>query len=58
MHGPKWAALSLLLGALGAAGAHAVAAGAPAAPQYPAQTEPAAQADAQTDAAQAAAPGA
>ncbi len=30
MHGPKWAALSLLLGALGSAGAHAVAQAAPA----------------------------
>jgi putative oxidoreductase len=30
MYGPKWAALSLLLGALGAAGAHAVAQAAPA----------------------------
>ncbi len=48
LHGPQWAVLSLLLGALGAAGAHFAAAGAPEPPQYPAQT----------DAAQAAAPGA
>lgn len=36
MHGPQWAALSLLLGALGAAGAHAAAAAAPAAEPAPA----------------------
>ncbi|MGB9186281.1 MAG: DoxX family protein [Solirubrobacteraceae bacterium] len=41
-HGPKWAALALLLGAIGAAGAHAVAEAAPA----PAAQEAAAQAQA------------
>jgi putative oxidoreductase len=51
MHGPAWALLALLLGAVGAAGAHFAAAGSPAAPQFPAQTPP----DAPTDIAQAAA---
>ncbi len=36
MHGPQWAALSLLLGALGVAGAHAAAAAAPAPETAPA----------------------
>ena len=40
MHGPRWALLALLLGALGSAGAHVVAESAPApepAPEAPAQ---------------------
>ncbi len=46
MHGPGWAALALVLGALGAAGAHAAAEGAPApepetTPQPEATPEPA-----------------
>jgi putative oxidoreductase len=44
MHGPKWAALALLMGAIGAAGAHAAASGAlapaQAAEQAPAAPEP------------------
>ena len=36
MHGSKWAALALLLGALGAAGAHAAAGSAPAPEPAPA----------------------
>lgn len=36
MHGPQWAALALLLGALGSAGAHAAAAAAPAPEPAPA----------------------
>jgi putative oxidoreductase len=35
MYGPKWAAIALLLGVLGAAGAHAVAEAAPAPEQSP-----------------------
>jgi putative oxidoreductase len=41
MHGPKWAALALLLGALGAGGAHAVAAAGPAPEPAPEPAEPA-----------------
>jgi putative oxidoreductase len=41
MHGPKWAALSLLLGALGALGAKAVADAAPAPEPQPEPTAPA-----------------
>jgi putative oxidoreductase len=44
-HGSKWALLALLMGALGAAGAHAVAEAGPApeptAPEAPAESEPA-----------------
>ncbi len=40
MYGPKWAAISLLLGVLGAAGAHAVAEAAPA-PEQPPEPAPA-----------------
>ncbi|MFZ0044159.1 MAG: DoxX family protein [Solirubrobacteraceae bacterium] len=41
MHGPGWALVALLLGALGAAGAHAVAEAAPAPAPEPEQTAPA-----------------
>ncbi|MGO9959309.1 MAG: DoxX family protein [Solirubrobacteraceae bacterium] len=41
LHGPKWAALALLLGALGAAGAHAAAAAAPTPEPAPEPAQPA-----------------
>ncbi len=54
MHGPKWALLALLLGALGAAGAHVVAESAPApvaAPADPSAPAPAQEAAPDDDAA-------